>query len=105
MKTDLVGIKEIFPIVIKGKVVERIQMKNRDDSFLLKIQILEVVKGDLVEKYIAAEELHPGASGLGKHIYQVGDEYYFPMSQKPGEKIKSVYLPADGCPALPKKTE
>lgn len=101
-QTDLVGIKTIFPVVVKGKIIERTPLKNKRDSFLLKIQVLETVKGKLDEKYVNAEELHLSNSGLGKHIYSVGNEYYFPLSEKPGEKVQTVYLPADGCPSLPR---
>lgn len=100
LKTDLTGIKELFPVVIKGKVTNRTPIKGREKSYLVEMQVLETIKGALEDKYMTFEEQH--LAGFNNHTYQIGSIYYFPISIKPNEKIKSVHIPAPGCPSLPK---
>jgi len=92
-------LKKDFPIIVRGKIVERARSSKDENSFSLKIHVEKIVQGKLKNNDLSATEIHYGKDFW--RIYEVGKEYTFLITPIGKKGAYEVTLPMDGCPELP----
>ncbi len=92
-------LKKDFPVIARGKVVERKRSKGDQNTFLLKINVVKVIHGELKTRFLKATEIHYEKDFW--KVYEVGKEYTFLVTPKGKQGWLEVTLPMDGCPELP----
>lgn len=92
-------LKRDFPIIVLGKVKERIKSPKDENSFSLKVDVVKVVHGKFKDKTLKATEIHYG-KGFWR-TYEIGKEYTFLITPEGKKGAYEVTIPNDGCPDLP----
>jgi len=98
--TSLAELIRDFPVVIRGKVVDRQRVVGGDSVFFLRVTVEKVLKGKFGVKDIIVNEKH-GVTRWGSwSSYEVGKSFIFPIIVEKG--VPQIILPPLGCETLPK---